>query len=172
MNQQVSIVMGSDSDLSIMSKSAAVLEDFHVRYEVKICSAHRSPKETHMFASSLEKRGIKVVIAGAGGAAHLAGVIASYVSCPVIGIPMQSTYLAGVDSLLSVVQMPSGVPVATVGINAAENAALLAIQILAVSDKKLQFQLVEYKKKLAKGVLVKSEKLQRVGYKKYLQSNL
>lgn len=170
MNQLVSIVMGSDSDLSIMSKSAAVLEDFHVRYEIKICSAHRSPKETHVFASSLEKRGIGVVIAGAGGAAHLAGVLASWTTLPVIGVPIVTPTLHGVDSLYSIVSMPPGVPVATVGINAAQNAGLLAVEILSVNNPSLQKALRTYKKNMSAAIDQKNMKLQRIGYKAYLLS--
>lgn len=168
----IAIIMGSDSDLPVMKNAVGILEEFKIPYEVHILSAHRSPDETALFAKNAVKRGIKVIIAGAGGAAHLAGVIASFFPLPVVGVPIKTSTLNGIDSLYSTVQMPPGVPVATVGINNAKNAGLLAIQILAVSDKKLQSQLLEYKKKLTKGVLTKSEKLRKVGYKKYLQSNL
>lgn len=167
MKQLVSIVMGSDSDLSVMSEAARVLDEFHVRYEIKICSAHRSPKQTHEFAASLEKRGIRVVIAGAGGAAHLAGVIASWTTLPVIGVPIYTRTLGGIDSLFSVVSMPPGVPVATVGINAAKNAALLAIEILSVHTTTLRETLNVYKKKLSISVYEKNQKLQRMGFKAY-----
>lgn len=167
----VSIVMGSDSDLPIIKEVIVIMEEFKIPHEVLILSAHRSPNETALFAKNALKRGIKVIIAGAGGAAHLAGVIASFFPLPVIGIPIKTSTLNGIDSLFSIVQMPPGVPVATVGINSAKNAALLAIQILAVSNEKLQSQLLEYKKKLTKSVMAKSEKLREVGYKKYLQSN-
>lgn len=172
MKSLVSIVMGSDSDLPVMQEAMVVMEEFKIPHEVLILSAHRSPDETALYAKNAVKRGIKVIIAGAGGAAHLAGVIASYFSLPVIGVPIKTSTLSGVDSLYSIVQMPSGVPVATVGIDSAKNAAFLAIQILAVSDKKLQSQLLEYKKKLARSVIVKSEKLRKAGYKKYLQPKL
>jgi 5-(carboxyamino)imidazole ribonucleotide mutase len=166
----VSIVIGSDSDLPVVQDAIKTFEDFDVAHEVLILSAHRTPKKTSKFAKSAQKRGIKVIIAGAGGAAHLAGVIASYYTNPVIGIPIKSKILNGLDSLYSIVQMPPGVPVATVGINAAKNAALLAIQILAVSDKRLKTKLQKYKKNLSKQVSDKNSKLIRVSYKKYLSS--
>ncbi len=162
--------MGSDSDLPVMSEAAKVLEEFHVGYEMKICSAHRSPKETHAYAASLEKRGIQVVVAGAGGAAHLAGVIASWTTLPVIGVPIYTRTLSGIDSLFSVVSMPPGVPVATVGINAAQNAALLAIEILSVHTNSLRHALQVYKKKMSLAVDAKNQKLQRIGYKAYRQA--
>lgn len=165
----IAIVMGSGSDLPVMKEAIAVVEEFKIPHEVLILSAHRSPNETALFAKNALKKGIKVIIAGAGGAAHLAGVIASFFPLPVIGIPMKTSTLNGLDSLYSIIQMPPGVPVATVGINSAKNAVLLAIQILAVSDKKLEVKLIEYKKKLSKNVIVKSEGLKRIGYKKYLQ---
>ena len=167
----ISIVIGSDSDLPVTKDAISIIEEFKIDYEVLILSAHRCPKETADFAKKAHNKGIKVIIAAAGGAAHLAGVIAAYFPLPVIGIPIKTSTLNGVDSLYSIVQMPSGVPVATVGINNAGNAALLTIQILAVCNKKLQLQLLEYKKKLTKSVMTKSEKLQKVGYKKYLQLN-
>lgn len=156
----VAIIMGSDSDLSVVKDAAVVLGEFGIAYNMHILSAHRSPKETHAFAQGALERGIKVIIAAAGGAAHLAGVIASEFPLPVIGIPIQTPALGGVDSLYSIVQMPSGVPVATVGINAAKNAALLALQILAVSDTALQKRLITFKKKQAEAVMEKSKKLQ------------
>lgn len=168
----ISIVMGSDSDLPIMKETINIVEEFKIAYEVDILSAHRSPEETAKFAKTAIKRGVKVIIAGAGGAAHLAGVIASLYPLPVIGVPIITPTLNGVDSLYSIVQMPPGVPVATVGINSSKNAGLLAIQILAVFDKKIQTQLLEYKNKLAEGVLIKSKKIKKIGYKNYLQSNL
>lgn len=163
----VAIAMGSDSDLPIVKSAVEVFDQFGVSYELHILSAHRSPRETHGFAKTAAQRGIKVIIAAAGGAAHLAGVIASEFPFPVIGIPIHTPFLGGVDSLYSVVQMPPGVPVATVGINAAGNAALLAIQILSVSDKRLGNKILEYKEKLASGVVSKDNELQRTGWKKY-----
>lgn len=168
----VGIVMGSDSDLPVMQEAISIMEEFKISHEVRILSAHRSPEETAKYAKEALLRGIKVIITAAGGAAHLAGVIASLFPLPVIGVPIKTSTLSGIDSLYSIVQMPSGVPVATVGINGAKNAAFLAIQILAVSNKKLQLQFVEYKKKQTKSVMAKSEKLQKVGYKKYLRSIL
>jgi len=165
---QVGIIMGSDSDLAIMSEAAIVLEEFGVSYEMTVASAHRSPLLAHKFSASAKDRGMKVIIAGAGVAAHLAGVMASYTTLPVIGIPLTSKVLDGLDSLLSIVQMPPGIPVATVAINGAKNAGLLAIQILATSDKTLEKKLVAYKQKMADEVKAKGEKLQKLGYKKYL----
>ena len=166
----VAIVIGSDSDLPVMKEVVGVIEEFLIPYEIMILSAHRCPEETGRFARTAQDRGIKVIIAGAGGAAHLAGVIAAYFPLPVIGVPIKTPALSGVDSLYSIVQMPPGIPVATVGINAAKNAGLLAIQILAVNDNKLGKALKTYKADLAKTVLVKSDKLRRVGVKNYLES--
>jgi len=167
-NPLVSIVMGSDSDLPVVQDSIKVMEEFGISHEVLILSAHRSPKATEKFARLALDRGIKVIIAAAGGAAHLAGVIASRFPLPIIGIPIKTSTLNGLDSLYSIVQMPPGIPVATVGINAAKNAGLLALQILATNDKKLQEKLISYKKNLEKKVLDKSSKLSKLGYKNYL----
>lgn len=156
----VSVVMGSDSDVPVVKDAAAVLDEFGIPHELHILSAHRSPRQTHEFSQNAVDRGIKVIIAAAGGAAHLAGVIASEFPLPVIGIPIQTSALGGVDSLYSTVQMPPGVPVATVGINGAKNAGLLALQILAVSDASLQKRLITFKKKQAEAVMEKSKKLQ------------
>ncbi len=168
---EVFIIMGSDSDLGVMLESAQVLEEFGVSYEMTVASAHRSPDLVHKHIVNLKNKGVKVIIAGAGGSAHLAGVCASLTTLPVIGIPVKAKTLDGLDSLLSTVQMPPGIPVATVGINASKNAGLLAVQILATSDKILEKKLVEYKKKMADEVYKKAEKLKKVGYKKYLTSN-
>ena len=162
--------MGSDSDLEIMSEAAKVLEEFGVSYDITVASAHRSPGYVHELVTGAPKHGIKVLIAGAGGAAHLAGVCASLTTLPVIGIPVKAKTLDGLDSLLSTAQMPPGIPVATVGINAAKNAGLLAVQILATSDKNLESKLIAYKKKMADEIKVKGEKLLKIGYKKYLES--
>lgn len=164
---RAAIVMGSDSDLPTVKEAAIVLEEFSVPYEMIVSSAHRSPDDTLKYVQSARKRGIAVIIAAAGGAAHLAGVIASHFSLPVIGIPMATPHLGGVDSLYSTVQMPPGVPVATVGINSAKNAGILAIEILAVSDKILEKKLLLYKENLAKTTREKSKKLQLQGYKEY-----
>ncbi len=154
----VAVIMGSDSDLPVMNEAAAVLDGNKIPYVVKILSAHRSPDDVAIFARGAKKSGLKVIIAGAGGAAHLAGVVASFTTLPVIGVPMETKELKGVDSLFSVVQMPSGVPVATVtiGKTGAKNAAILATQILALSDKKLEKKLGELKRSLAEGVRKKN----------------
>jgi 5-(carboxyamino)imidazole ribonucleotide mutase len=167
----ISIVMGSDSDLPIVKDAVEIMKEFKIAYEILILSAHRSPDETANYAKGALNKGIKVIIAAAGGSAHLAGVIASHFPLPVIGIPIKTSTLNGVDSLYSIVQMPPGVPVATVGINGAKNAALLAIQILAINDKKLQNKLIDYKKNLAKKVIEKSKKLREIGITNYLISN-
>lgn len=166
---KVLIVMGSDSDLSVMFESASVLEEFAISYEMTVVSAHRSPLLTYKYAQNVLNRGMKVIIAGAGGAAHLAGVFASFTTLPVIGVPTKAKNLDGLDSLLSTVQMPPGVPVATVGINASKNAGLLAVQILALSDKILAKKLLAYKKKISNEVQKKGKKLLKIGYKKYLE---
>ena len=161
--------MGSDSDLEVMAEAAKILEEFEVSYEITVASAHRSPETVHKYATNAKNCGIKIIIAGAGGAAHLAGVVASLTTLPVIGVPVKSKNLKGLDSLFSTVGMPPGVPVATVGINSAKNAGLLAIQILAIVDKNLEKKLVVYKKKMADEIEIKGKKLQKIGYKKYLQ---
>lgn len=166
----VGIFLGSDSDLTIMSEAAKVLEEFNVPYALTISSAHRSPNLTLENIENFQKIGVKIIIAGAGLAAHLAGVIAAHFPLPVIGVPLKGGALNGVDSLCSTVQMPPGIPVATVGIDNAKNAGLLAIQILSVSDKNLGKKLLAYKKELATGVLKKAEKLEKIGWKAYLQN--
>ena len=158
-NPLVGILMGSDSDFSIMKESSEVLEKFNIPYEMKVISAHRTPNILAEYAGKAAERGLKVIIAGAGGAAHLPGVTAAFTTLPVIGIPIQSKSLNGLDSLLSIVQMPSGVPVATVAINAAKNAGILAVQILALSDKNLAEKLKDYKKSLAEESAAKNQKL-------------
>jgi len=157
----VSIVMGSDSDLEIMREAGKALEEFGIGYEMDITSAHRSPERTGEFARTAAQRGIRVIIAGAGGAAHLAGVIAAHTTLPVIGVPIPSTPLQGMDSLLATVQMPAGIPVATVAIGkpGATNAGILAAQILGVADSDVAKKLRAYKEKLAKGVEEKSKRL-------------
>lgn len=168
-NVKIGIVMGSDSDLEVMSESAKVLESFGISYEIIVISAHRTPDLAHKYATNALKRGMKAIIAGAGGSAHLAGVIASLTTLPVIGVPIKSKTLEGLDALLSVVQMPPGIPVATVAINGTKNAGLLAVQILATSDKSLEKKLIVYKKKMAVEVKIKGEKLSKIGFKKYLK---
>ncbi len=163
----VGIVMGSDSDMPVMSKAAAVLDRFGVDYEMRIISAHREPDIFFEWAKSAEERGIRVIIAGAGMAAHLPGMCAALFPMPVIGIPMHTTSLGGRDSLYSIVQMPSGIPVATVAIGGGANAALLALKILAVSDGELLKALKEYSAEMADGVAAKDRKLQESGWEKY-----
>ncbi len=165
----VGIVMGSDSDLPLMKQAAEVLEEFGVDYEISVISAHRSPKRAIEYAATALERGLEVIIAGAGGAAHLPGVLAAMTPLPVIGVPVKTSTLDGVDSLYSIVQMPSGIPVATVSINGAKNAGLLAVQMLGAIDSELRRKMVEYKKKLAKEVNDKSVLLQEIGYKEYLK---
>ena len=167
---QVGIVMGSDSDMPIMAKAAEMLDRFGITYDMNIISAHREPQEFFNYANSAEKRGYKVIIAGAGMAAHLPGMCAAIFPMPVIGIPMHTTSLGGRDSLYSIVQMPSGIPVATVAINGGANAGLLAAKILATSDKKLLAKLKKYSSDLKKQVQDKDAKLQEIGYKKYLEN--
>src|SRR5246500_4574560 len=161
-NPLVSIVMGSDSDLEIMNEAAKALDDFGISYEIDVTSAHRSPARTAEFARTAATRGVKVIIAGAGGAAHLAGVIAAETTLPVIGVPIPSTPLNGMDSLLAIVQMPAGIPVATVAIGkaGATNAGILAAQMIALSDHAVAGKMKSLKEKLVKSVEEKSQKLQ------------
>ena len=167
---KVGIVMGSDSDLSVMSKAAEILDKFGVDYEMTIISAHREPDEFFEYASKAEEKGFKVIIAGAGMAAHLPGMCAAIFPMPVIGVPMHTSSLGGRDSLYSIVQMPSGIPVATVAINGGVNAGILAVKMLAISDADLLQKLKEYKDELKDGVVAKAEKLEKMGYKEYLNS--
>ncbi len=155
----VGIIMGSDSDLPIMKEAAVILDEFKIEYEIKVVSAHRTPNLMAEYGSTAYKKGIKVIIAGAGGAAHLPGMTAAHSPLPVIGVPVKSKSLDGLDSLLSIVQMPGGVPVAAVGINQAKNAGLLAIQILAAHDKKLLTKMIDYKKKMEEESIKKNDRL-------------
>ena len=157
----VGVLMGSDSDWPVMEQAAKTLAQFGVPVESRVLSAHRSPELVRRYASGAASRGLKLIIAGAGGSAHLAGVIAAHTTLPVIGVPMQTKSLKGLDSLLSTVQMPKGVPVATVAIDNATNAAILAIQCLALSDARLQRALALYKRKLAAGVRAADRTLRR-----------
>lgn len=166
---KVGIVMGSDSDMPIMSKAADILEQFGVEYEMTIISAHREPDVFFEYAKSAEEKGFKVIIAGAGMAAHLPGMCAAIFPMPVIGIPMHTKSLGGKDSLYSIVQMPSGIPVATVAINGGANAGILAVKMLTISDESLLRKLKDYKEELKEGVVKKAEKLEKVGYKEYLK---
>jgi len=165
---KVGIIMGSDSDLPIMKDAAAILEEFEIPYELTIVSAHRTPKRMYEFAENAVDNGFSVIIAGAGGSAHLPGMVASITTLPVIGVPIQTKALSGVDSLYSIVQMPAGIPVATVAINGAKNAGLLAVSILSASNKSIAEKLSKYKESLNKTVLAKAEKLENFGYEKYL----
>jgi 5-(carboxyamino)imidazole ribonucleotide mutase len=160
--QKVAVVMGSDSDFPILKKCISLLKDFDIEYEVMVCSAHRTPDKAAEFAKSAESNGYGVIIAAAGKAAHLAGVLAAYTPLPVIGVPIKSSTMDGLDSLLSTVQMPSGIPVATVAIDGAENAALLAIQILSVADEELREKIREYKKQLVLKVEEKNTALKEI----------
>ena len=164
---KVGIVMGSDSDMPIMAQAAGVLEELGIDFEMTIISAHREPDIFFNYAKTAEERGVKVIIAGAGKAAHLPGMCAALFPMPVIGIPMHTTSLGGRDSLYSIVQMPSGIPVATVAINGGANAGLLAAKILATSDAALLDKLKAYSAKLKEQVEAKDAKLQEVGYKNY-----
>ena len=166
---KVGIVMGSDSDMPVMAKAADVLEELGISYEMKIISAHREPDVFFEYANTAEEKGFKVIIAGAGMAAHLPGMCAAIFPMPVIGIPMHTTSLGGRDSLYSIVQMPSGIPVATVAINGGANAGILAAKILATSDEKLLAKLKEYTKNLKESVQAKDARLQEIGYKKYME---
>ncbi len=154
---KVSIIMGSDSDLPVMQKAADALDEFGIGYEMRVISAHRNPEEILEYGRNVKKRGLRVVIAGAGGAAHLPGVIAGNTTLPVIGVPIKSKALNGLDSLLSIVQMPPGVPVASVAIDGAKNAALLAVQIIAQGDEELSDKYAEFKKELAKKSAAKND---------------
>ena len=165
---KVGIVMGSDSDMPIMAQAAEILEKFGIDYEMTIISAHREPDIFFDWAKAAEGKGIKVIIAGAGKAAHLPGMCAALFPMPVIGIPMKTSDLGGVDSLYSIVQMPSGIPVATVAINGGKNAGILAAKILAVSDEALLQKLKEYSENMKKEVEQKAEKLAEIGYRAYL----
>ncbi|WP_455088984.1 5-(carboxyamino)imidazole ribonucleotide mutase [Peptoanaerobacter stomatis] len=157
----VSIIMGSKSDLETVKKSVDILKYFGVKYEVKILSAHRTPEQTKEYVKGAEKRGTKIFIGAAGKAAHLAGVIASYTTMPVIGIPIKTSDLGGMDSLLSMVQMPSGIPVATVAINGSENAGILAVQMLSINDENLSKKLLEHREKQVQKILSDDEELQK-----------
>ena len=160
----VSIIMGSTSDLPVMEKAAQLLNDLHVPFEMNALSAHRTPEAVEEFAKNARSRGIKVIIAAAGMAAHLPGVIAASTSLPVIGVPIKSS-LDGMDALLAIVQMPPGIPVATVGINGALNAGILAVQMLAVGDEQLQDKLAAYKEDLKKKIVKANEELAKVSFK-------
>ena len=167
---QVGIIMGSDSDLPVMSEAAKVLDSFGIEYELTIVSAHRTPDKMYEYASTAQERGLKVIIAGAGGAAHLPGMTAAITTLPVIGVPVKTRALSGVDSLYSIVQMPGGIPVATVAINGGANAGILAAKILAASDEELLNKLKAYTAEQKEAVKAKAAKLDSIGYEAYLAS--
>lgn len=161
--------MGSDSDLPVMKEAALVLEHFGVSYDLTVVSAHRTAKRMYDYAATAHTKGISVIIAGAGGAAHLPGMVASLTHLPVVGVPVKSSNLNGEDSLLSIVQMPPGVPVATVAINGAKNAGLLAVQILATSNAELANKMIDYKKNMMEEVEAKAARLEKMGFAEYLK---
>jgi 5-(carboxyamino)imidazole ribonucleotide mutase len=163
MEPVVSIIMGSTSDLPVMEKSAQILDDFKIPFEINALSAHRTPEEVEKFAREASKRGIKVIIAAAGMAAHLPGVIAAMTPLPVIGVPIKAS-LEGLDSIFSILQMPPGIPVATVGVNGAQNAAILAAQIIATGDPAIMDEIIKYKEKLKKKIVEANEDLKKVKY--------
>lgn len=169
-NIEVAIIMGSDSDLEVMQDAAKVLNDFEVGYELTIVSAHRTPQKMFDYAKRANAKGIKVIIAGAGGAAHLPGMTASLTSIPVIGVPIKTRAMDGLDSLLSIAQMPPGIPVATVAVNGSKNAAILAIEILAISSPMLYKRLSNYKNSQSSAVLQKATELEKAGFSKYLSA--
>lgn len=163
----VGIIMGSDSDLGVMSEAAKILEEFDVKYEITIVSAHRTPERMFEYAKKADERGVEVIIAGAGGAAHLPGMVAAISPLPVIGVPVKTSSLSGLDSLLSIVQMPGGVPVATVAINNAKNAGILAAQILSIKYPLIKQRIKDYKHMMKKQVEQKALHLEATGYEKY-----
>ncbi|RXJ85774.1 5-(carboxyamino)imidazole ribonucleotide mutase [Arcobacter cloacae] len=165
----VGIIMGSDSDLPVMSAAAQMCEYFGIDYEVTVVSAHRTPERLFKYAKEADKRGLKVIIAGAGGAAHLPGMVASITPLPVIGVPVKTSSLEGMDSLLSIVQMPGGVPVATVAINNSKNAGILAAQIIGIKHKEIKHKIKDYKKQMQEEVEKKAEKLEELEYQDYLK---
>ena len=166
---QVAIIMGSDSDLPVMKDAAVILDQFGVSYQITVVSAHRTPERMFTYAQEAAAKGFKVIIAGAGGAAHLPGMVASLTHLPVIGVPVKSSNLNGEDSLLSIVQMPPGVPVATVAIKGAKNAGLLAVQILATNNSALADKMIAYKHQMRSEVQAKADKLEKDGYEEYLK---
>lgn len=171
MSIQVGIIMGSDSDLPVMSEAAKVLDELGISYELTVVSAHRTPKRLFDYSETAVSRGLKVIIAGAGGAAHLPGMVASLTPLPVIGVPVKSSTMSGTDSLYSIVQMPPGVPVATVAINGSKNAGILAAQIIGSSDKTVLDRVQTYKSNMENTVLEKAKKLEDIGFKSYLSNS-
>ncbi|GKX31999.1 5-(carboxyamino)imidazole ribonucleotide mutase [Vallitalea longa] len=169
MNPMVGIIMGSDSDLPVMKEAAMILDEFEISYELTVVSAHRTPERLYDYAKTAKVKGLKIIIAGAGGAAHLPGMVASLTTLPVIGVPVKTRTLNGIDSLYSIVQMPPGIPVATVAINGAKNAGILAASIIGSFDEIVNKKVETYKKNLKEIVEHKAEKLEDIGYNKYLQ---
>lgn len=167
----VGIIMGSDSDLVVMKEAAKILEEFNINYEITVVSAHRTPQRMFDYARYAESQGLEVIIAGAGGAAHLPGMVAAITPLPVIGVPVKTSTLNGLDSLFSIVQMPAGVPVATVAINNAANAGLLAAQILGIKYPVIRDAVKKYKENMKADVCAKAEKLEAIGYKNYLSDS-
>lgn len=171
MSIQIGIIMGSDSDLPVMSEAAKVLDELQLEYELTVVSAHRTPKRLYEYAESAVKNGLKVIIAGAGGAAHLPGMIASLTPLPVIGVPVKSSTMSGTDSLYSIVQMPPGVPVATVAINGSKNAGILAAQIIGCSNPTVLGRVEKFKAEMEGTVLDKAKRLEDIGFKSYLSNS-
>lgn len=165
---KVGIIMGSDSDLTVMQEAAKMLEYFDITFELTVVSAHRTPQRMYDYAAKAHERGIKVIIAGAGGAAHLPGMVASITHLPVVGVPVKSSNMSGLDSLYSIVQMPPGVPVATMAINGAKNAGIMAAQILGALDENIAQRVKDYKKRLTEEVMEKAARLEKTGYEDYL----
>lgn len=168
----ISIIMGSDSDLPVMQDAAKILEEFQIPYELTIVSAHRTPERMYTYAKEAQEKGIKVIIAGAGGSAHLPGMVASLTPLPVIGVPIKTKAMDGLESLLSIVQMPPGIPVATVAINGAKNAGILAASILGTHDKAILNNVSGYKETLRKDVQAKADKLAIDKYEKYIKERM
>lgn len=166
---KVGIIMGSDSDLPVMREAADILDELGVDYELTVVSAHRTPKRMYDYAEQAHDRGIRVIIAGAGGAAHLPGMVASLTHLPVIGVPVKSRTMSGIDSLYSIVQMPPGVPVATVAINGSRNAGILAAQIIGANDEAIAENVIRFKADMKKTVEMKAENLEAEGHQKYLE---
>ncbi|MFT5722939.1 MAG: 5-(carboxyamino)imidazole ribonucleotide mutase [Bacteroidia bacterium] len=171
MSIQVGIIMGSDSDLPVMSEAAKILDELNIAYELTVVSAHRTPKRLYDYAENAVGNGLKVIIAGAGGAAHLPGMVASLTPLPVIGVPVKSSTMSGIDSLYSIVQMPPGVPVATVAINGSKNAGILAAQIIGCSNPTVLEAVAKFKSEMESTVLDKAKKLEEIGYKSYLSKS-
>ena len=171
MDIRVGIMMGSDSDLPVMQEAAKVLKELGIDSEVHVLSAHRTPETAVTYVQNAETKGVRVFICGAGGAAHLAGVVAAHTALPVIGVPIMNKATTGIDALFSTVQMPPGIPVATVAINGAKNAGILAAQIIGAGEAATRERVVDYKAKMASTILAKDSELQEKGFKKYLEDN-